>query len=65
MTTVAESTVGSHAYLRSSTAQRLRLASGLVLFLFAAAHFLNHAFGLVSLEIMHVVQEWRWSITRS
>jgi ferredoxin len=58
-------TVSGHIYLRGSTAQRLRLASGIILFVFAAAHFLNHALGLVSLEVMHLAQEWRWSITRS
>lgn len=65
MANVGGATVGNHVYLRGSTAQRLRLVSGLVLFLFATAHFLNHALGLVSLEVMHLVQAWRWSITRS
>jgi adenylate cyclase len=54
-----------HVYLRGSVEQRLRLASGLVLFAFAAAHFLNHALGLVSLEVMHAVQDLRTLITRS
>ncbi len=45
--------------------QRVRLASGLVLFAFAAAHFLNHAAGLISLEVMHEVQGWRMAVTRS
>jgi adenylate cyclase len=31
--------------------RRLRLASGLVLFLFVATHLLNHALGLVSLQV--------------
>ena len=34
---------------RGSCVQRLRLASGLVLFTFVLAHFLNHAMGLSSL----------------
>ena len=46
-------------------AQRLRLISGIILFLFAATHFLNHATGLVSLELMYDVQQGRWSVTRS
>lgn len=46
-------------------AQILRLISGIILFLFAATHFLNHAAGLISLELMHEVQQWRWSVTRS
>ncbi len=45
--------------------QRLRLISGIILFSFAATHFLNHAAGLVSLELMHAIEEWRWSVTRS
>jgi ferredoxin len=39
--------------------------SGLVLFTFAGAHFLNHATGLVSLELMHQVQDLRTAVTRS
>jgi len=46
-------------------AQHLRLISGIILFSFAATHFLNHAAGLISLELMHDVQQWRWSVTRS
>ena len=54
-----------HIYLRGDGLQKLRLASGLVLFLFAATHFINHALGLVSLEVMHQVQDWRKLVTRS
>lgn len=54
-----------HILLRGDLLQRLRLASGLVLFLFAGTHFLNHALGLVSLEVMHQVQEVRTAVTRS
>jgi adenylate cyclase len=43
----------------------MRLASGLILFTFAATHFLNHALGLVHIETMHEVQQWRWLVTRS
>ncbi len=45
--------------------QRLRIASGLILFTFAFFHFLNHAFGLWSLEIMEAFQEGREAVTRS
>lgn len=45
--------------------QRLRLASGLILFLFAATHFLNTALGIWSLEIMEEAQAWRTAVTRS
>ena len=51
--------------LRGDLHQRLRLASGLVLFAFAGAHFVNHALGLVSLEAMHQMQDIRTSVTRS
>lgn len=51
--------------LRGSTSQRLRLASGLILFAFALTHFLNHALGLVSIDTMTMVQEWRTAVTRS
>jgi ferredoxin len=54
-----------HVLLRGGLLQRLRLASGLVLFTFAGAHFLNHATGLVSLELMHEIQGLRTAVTRS
>ncbi len=56
---------GIHVYLRGDWQQRVRLASGLVLFAFAAAHFLNHAAGLISIEAMHLAQSWRMAVTRS
>src|SRR5262249_59013955 len=54
-----------HILLRGDFAQRLRIGSGLILFAFAATHFLNTATGLVSLDLMHELQQWRWFITRS
>jgi len=54
-----------HILLRGDLAQRLRIASGLVLFAFAATHFLNTALGLIHLETMHTVQGWRQAVTRS
>ncbi|GJD49211.1 Na(+)-translocating NADH-quinone reductase subunit F [Methylobacterium crusticola] len=50
---------------RGSAAQRVRLVSGLILFAFAAAHFANHALGLVSLEAMTDAARWRVAVTRS
>ncbi len=41
------------------SAQKWRLASGLVLFVFSLTHFLNHALGLVSPEAMQAAQVWR------
>jgi adenylate cyclase len=54
-----------HILLRGDLAQRLRIASGLILFTFATAHFLNTALGLVSLETMHAVDQWRLVVIRS
>lgn len=54
-----------HVYLRGSFEQKLRLVSGLILFAFAATHFLNHALGLISLEVMHDAQLLRTTATRS
>lgn len=54
-----------HVLARGDVLQRLRLASGLVLFTFAATHFANHALGLVSLDAMHAMQSWRKVVTRS
>jgi adenylate cyclase len=54
-----------HVLWRGDTLQRLRLVSGLILFAFAATHFINHALGLVSVDWMHAVQSWRWVVTRS
>lgn len=54
-----------NAPLRGDLQQRLRLASGLVLFSFAGTHFLNHAVGLYGLEAMHEMESWRTTVTRS
>ena len=54
-----------HVLLRGDITQRLRIASGLVLFTFATTHFLNHALGLINIELMHEAQQWRWVVTRS
>lgn len=44
---------------------KLRLWSGLILFGFAATHFINHAFGLISVELMQTGQDLRTFVTRS
>ncbi|GHE62870.1 adenylate/guanylate cyclase domain-containing protein [Camelimonas fluminis] len=51
--------------LLGSPAQRLRLASGLVMFAFAGTLFLNVALGLVSLDVMEAVRTARTAVTRS
>ncbi len=43
----------------------LRIASGLILFAFVVTHFINHAFGLISIELMQAGQNLRLPITRS
>jgi adenylate cyclase len=50
---------------RGSIIQKLALGSGLILFVFAATHFLNTALGLVHLETMHQFQDVRLLVTRS
>jgi len=54
-----------HILTRGDIPQRLRLVSGLILFLFALTHFLNTAVGLVSLEQMDELDRWRILVTRS
>ena len=54
-----------HILTRGDIPQRLRLISGLILFLFALTHFLNTAVGLVSLEQMDQLDRWRVLIIRS
>ncbi|MEM7696250.1 MAG: adenylate/guanylate cyclase domain-containing protein [Pseudomonadota bacterium] len=51
--------------LASSTAARLRLWSGLILFAFALSHFANHALGLLSLDVMERVGDARRAVTQS
>ncbi|MEM8664447.1 MAG: adenylate/guanylate cyclase domain-containing protein, partial [Pseudomonadota bacterium] len=46
-------------------AQRLRLATGLVLFSFALGHFINHALGLISVPVMEAAGEVRRAIWQS
>ena len=55
----------THVLWRGDTLQRARLVSGLILFTFATTHFLNHAIGLISVDLMQEVQQWRWVVTRS
>ncbi len=54
-----------HILTRGDIPQRLRLISGLILFVFALTHFLNTAVGLVSLEQMDTIDRWRVVVTRS
>ena len=61
-----ESPLAANVGLRvADAAQFLQLLSGIILFLYATAHFLNHGLGLFSLELMQEAQGWRLSVTRS
>ena len=51
--------------MNGNVAHQLRLYTGLVLFFFALTHFINHAFGLISVEATMQVQEWRTFIWRN
>ena len=59
-----DATLAPPAATRVSQRQ-LRLASGLILFTFAALHFINHALVLVSVDAAEVFQGLRMTFTRS
>ncbi len=50
---------------RGNWPTRLRIASGLVLFIYALLHFLNIGLGLISPDLMDRAQDWRQVVTRS
>ena len=50
---------------RGTWATRARIASGLILFVYALLHFLNIGLGLISTEAMLAAQELRQIVTRS
>jgi adenylate cyclase len=54
-----------HILARGDLWQRLRLASGLVLFVFVATHLANHALGLVGIDAMMAMQGARKAVTRT
>jgi adenylate cyclase len=54
-----------HILARGDIWQRLRLASGLVLFVFVATHLANHALGLVGIDAMMAMQDARKAVTRT
>ena len=58
-------TDGRGALARAFQPARLRLGSGLVLFLFVVTHYLNHAAGLIGVDAMESVQDWRVLLWRS
>lgn len=42
--------------------RQLRLWSGIILFVFLTTHLLNHAAGLFGIEVLDIVQTYRWAI---
>lgn len=54
-----------HILARGDIWQRLRLVSGLVLFVFVATHLANHALGLVGIDAMLAMQDARKAVTRT
>ncbi len=61
----AERETAMQILARGDIAQRLRLASGLVLFTFVATHLANHALGLVGIDAMLAMQDARKAVTRT
>lgn len=59
------SEVSDRQALHGSRTQQIRLISGLILFVFALTHFLNHAIGNVSLQAMLYVQDLRYAVWHS
>ncbi len=53
------------SFLQIAYVQRAKTAAGLVLFIFVAAHLLNHALGLFGSEVQSQGQAIRLSVTRS
>ncbi|WP_305986495.1 adenylate/guanylate cyclase domain-containing protein [Roseibium sp. MMSF_3544] len=45
--------------------QRLRLWSGLILFVFCLSHFSNHALGIISIDAMEKASVWHYKIWRN
>lgn len=53
------------AIARTYYVPQLRIASGLILFIFATTHFINHSLGLVSINAMQAGQDIRVWVTQS
>nr|WP_047581090.1 adenylate/guanylate cyclase domain-containing protein [Methylobacterium sp. ZNC0032] len=49
----------------SSWSRDIRLISGLILLVFATTHFLNHAVGILGVDAMEKVQDWRYGFWHS
>ncbi len=50
---------------RGNWRQRLRLWSGLILFVYCLSHFSNHAFGIISVDAMEKASVWHYRIWRN
>lgn len=49
----------------SSWSRDIRFVSGLILLTFATTHFLNHAVGILGVDAMEKVQDWRYGFWHS
>ncbi|WP_306223865.1 adenylate/guanylate cyclase domain-containing protein [Bosea beijingensis] len=49
----------------SSWSRDIRFVSGLILLTFATSHFLNHAVGILGVDAMEKVQNWRYGVWHS
>ncbi|MGO4406918.1 adenylate/guanylate cyclase domain-containing protein [Bosea sp. RAF48] len=64
-TQTARSSMGASIYQVSSWSRDIRLVSGLILLTFATTHFLNHAVGILGVDAMERVQDWRYNVWHS
>lgn len=62
---MARSSMGASIDQVSSWSRDIRLVSGLILLTFATTHFLNHAMGILGLDVMERVQDWRYNVWHS
>lgn len=57
--------IGAGLEYASSWSRDIRFASGMILLVFSATHFLNHAVGIAGVEAMEMVQNWRYIVWHS
>ena len=64
-TGMTRSSMGASMDQVSSWSRDVRLVSGLILLAFATTHFLNHAVGILGVDAMERVQDWRYNVWHS
>ena len=57
--------LGSGMEQVSSWSRDIRMVSGMILMVFAATHFINHAIGIAGIAAMEEVQNWRYWVWHS